>query len=74
MKDNGIGIALKDHHEIFAVFKRLDTTGKYEGTGAGLSIVKSIIDDHGGKIWVVSDTGQGSEFHFSIPKALEVQA
>ncbi len=74
VKDNGIGIAPKDHHEIFAVFKRLDTTGKYEGTGAGLSIVKSIIDDHGGKIWVVSDTGQGSEFHFSIPKALEVQA
>lgn len=71
VKDNGIGIAPKDHDDIFGIFKRLDTSGKYEGTGAGLSIVKNIIDDHGGKVWVVSDIGQGSEFHFSIPKALE---
>ncbi|MBF0388127.1 MAG: HAMP domain-containing protein, partial [Candidatus Omnitrophica bacterium] len=72
VKDNGIGIEAQHYQDIFAIFKRLDNSGKYEGTGAGLSIVKNIIDDHGGKVWVVSDIGQGSEFHFTIPKALEV--
>jgi len=72
VKDNGIGIAPKDHEEIFGMFKRLDTSEKYEGTGAGLSIVKSIVDDHGGKIWLESDLGKGAAFHFSIPKGLEI--
>ena len=72
VKDNGIGVDPEHHNDIFAIFKRLDTSGKYEGTGAGLSIVKSIIDDHGGKVWIVSEIGQGAEFHFTIPKALEV--
>lgn len=71
VKDNGIGIAPEHHQEIFEIFKRLDASEKYEGTGAGLSIVKSVIDDHGGRIWIVSDAGQGSEFHFTIPKGLE---
>jgi signal transduction histidine kinase len=71
VKDNGIGIDPKNHQEIFAIFKRLDTSEKYEGTGAGLSIVKSVIDDHGGRIWVESELGKGAEFHFTIPKALE---
>lgn len=72
VKDNGIGIAPEHHDDIFDMFKRLDNSGKYEGTGAGLSIVKSIIDDHGGKIWVESSLGKGSAFHFTIPKGLEV--
>jgi signal transduction histidine kinase len=71
IRDNGIGIAPEHHQEIFDIFKRLDVSEKYEGTGAGLSIVKSVIDDHGGRIWVVSDVGQGSEFHFTIPKGLQ---
>jgi|GEM_PF-989109 len=70
VKDNGIGIDPKHYEDIFSIFKRLDTTGKYEGTGAGLSIVKSIIDDHGGRVWVTSEVGKGSEFHFTIPKVL----
>ncbi|MBF0122057.1 MAG: HAMP domain-containing protein [Candidatus Omnitrophica bacterium] len=69
--DNGIGIAPENHDEIFAVFKRLDTSDKYEGTGVGLGIVKSVIDDHGGKIWIDSDLGKGATFHFTIPKGLE---
>ncbi|MBF0484998.1 MAG: HAMP domain-containing protein [Candidatus Omnitrophica bacterium] len=72
VKDNGIGIAPEHHNEIFAIFKRLDAAKDYEGTGAGLSIVKSVIDDHGGKVWVESDVGKGSEFHFTIPKGLEI--
>ncbi len=74
VRDNGVGIAPEHHDEIFAIFKRLDTSGKYEGTGVGLSIVKSVIDDHGGSVWVISDVGRGSEFHFTIPKALENHA
>ena len=72
VKDNGIGIAPEHHQEVFEIFKRLDVSEKYEGTGAGLSIVKSVIDDHGGKIWIISDVGQGAEFHFTIPKGLSV--
>lgn len=72
VKDNGIGIDPRHHDEIFAIFKRLDVSGKYEGTGAGLSIVQNVVSDHGGKVWVASEVGQGSEFHFTIPKALEV--
>ena len=71
VKDNGIGIAPEHHQEIFDIFKRLDVSEKYEGTGAGLSIVKSVVDDHGGRIWVVSDLGQGAEFHFTVPKGLK---
>ncbi len=72
IKDNGIGIPPEHHEDIFAIFKRLDISEKYEGTGAGLSIVKSVIDDHGGKIWIISKPGHGAEFHFTIPKKLEV--
>ena len=72
IRDNGIGIAPENHEEIFAIFKRVDTSDKYEGTGVGLGIVKSVIDDHGGKIWIESDLGKGATFHFTIPKGLEI--
>jgi two-component system, chemotaxis family, sensor kinase Cph1 len=72
VKDNGIGIDPKHHQEIFDIFKRLDTVEAYEGTGAGLSIVKSIVEGHGGKVWIFSEAGKGAEFHFSIPKGLRV--
>ncbi len=71
VKDNGIGIAPQSHDEVFAMFKRLDVSEKFEGTGAGLSIAKSVVDDHGGRIWIVSDVGLGAEFHFTIPKGLK---
>jgi len=71
VKDNGIGIDPKYHDEVFGLFKRLHTLEEYEGTGAGLSIVKRVIDDHGGKIWVESELGKGAAFYFTIPKNLE---
>ncbi|MBF0522523.1 MAG: HAMP domain-containing protein [Candidatus Omnitrophica bacterium] len=70
VKDNGIGIAPDYHDAIFEIFRRVETSQDYEGTGVGLSIVKSVIDDHGGKIWVESSPGQGAAFHFIIPKIM----
>jgi light-regulated signal transduction histidine kinase (bacteriophytochrome) len=68
VKDNGIGIDKKYHQEIFEIFRRLHTSDEYEGTGAGLTIVKKIIDDHGGSIWVESNEGAGAAFFFTLPK------
>ncbi|WP_155748290.1 ATP-binding protein [Scytonema sp. UIC 10036] len=69
VKDNGIGIREKHLETIFRIFKRLHAPGKYAGgTGAGLTIVKKIIERHDGKIWVESADGQGSTFYFTLPK------
>jgi signal transduction histidine kinase len=70
VKDNGIGIDPKYHSQVFGLFKRLHTSKEYEGTGAGLSIVKRVVDDHGGKIWIDSGLGKGATFYFTIPKDL----
>ncbi len=73
VKDNGIGIEKEYHEKIFGLFKKLHKESEYAGTGAGLSIVKQIIEDHGGKIWVKSDLGRGAEFYFTIPDNLKTQ-
>jgi signal transduction histidine kinase len=73
VKDNGIGIDKKYHNEIFGIFKRLHTQEEYEGTGAGLSIVKRIIDDHKGQIRLDSEPGKGATFYFTIPKEIPQQ-
>ena len=70
VKDNGIGIDPQYHSQVFGIFKRLHTDKEYEGTGAGLSIIKRIIDDHQGKIWIDSKLGSGATFYFTIPKDL----
>ncbi|MGB9978374.1 PAS domain S-box protein [Methanobacterium sp.] len=66
--DNGIGIEKEYKNKIFEVFKRLHSMGKYEGTGIGLSVVKRIIEQYGGRIWVESELGKGSTFYFTLPK------
>ena len=71
VKDNGIGIDPQYHGQIFDLFRRLHTNKEYEGTGAGLSIVKRIVEDHGGRVWVESELGQGAIFNFTIPKSLK---
>ena len=68
VSDNGIGIAEEYKEKIFQIFKRLNSKDKYKGSGIGLSICRRIINHHGGEIWVESELGKGSSFHFTIPK------
>ncbi len=68
VKDNGIGIDPQDHERIFGYFNRLNKSSDYEGNGIGLSIVQKAIEDHGGRVWVESQLGQGAIFYFTLPK------
>ena len=67
--DTGIGIPRSDQPRIFERFYRVDAARSREagGTGLGLAIAKHLIEVHGGRIWVESEVGEGSQFHFSVP-------
>ena len=65
--DNGPGIEEKYHDKIFQVFQTLGTRKDVDSTGIGLALVKRIIEKWGGKVWVVSELGQGSTFFFTMP-------
>ena len=66
IQDNGIGIDKRFFDKIFVIFQRLNP--EYEGSGAGLAIVKKIIELYQGQIWLESEIGKGTTFYFSLPK------
>ena len=75
IEDNGKGIAAKDLGKIFERFYRTDASRNSStgGSGIGLSIVKKIIEDHGGYIWATSKGGEGTCLHFVIRKYREAE-
>jgi len=73
VKDNGPGIPEKYHLKIFQIFQTLQARDKIEGTGIGLSLVKKIIENSHGKIWVKSKKNEGTAFYFTLPKVLTLK-
>lgn len=67
VKDNGIGIKSAHLQKVFTAFDRLNLPGTFEGSGLGLALCQRAVQLHGGKIWVESEPGKGSSFHFTYP-------
>jgi PAS domain S-box-containing protein len=70
IKDNGVGFAQQHADSLFAPFKRLHGQ-EYSGSGVGLAICRRIVENHGGRIWAESTIGEGSSFHFTLPRDLQ---
>jgi len=65
VRDNGMGIDINQHERVFDLFSKLDSNS--EGTGAGLAIVKRIVEVHRGRIWIESGLGKGCTVCFTLP-------
>lgn len=71
--DNGMGIPCKEYERIFAPLQRLHDES-IPGTGFGLAVCRRIVERHGGRIWVESELGAGSKFHFTLPASVAANA
>jgi len=67
VEDNGIGFEMKYYDKIFEIFQRLHLSEDYPGTGVGLAVVRKAVERLGGKIWAVSEPGEGSTFFMELP-------
>ncbi len=68
VQDNGPGIDRRHWERVFQLFQSLKTRDATESTGIGLSLVKKIVEMYGGRIWLESELGQGTTFHFTLPR------
>lgn len=71
VSDTGEGIPREHFERIFKIFQTLKPRDEVESTGIGLTIVKKVVEQYGGRIWVESQLGQGSVFRFTVPKSLQ---
>ena len=68
VEDNGPGISSEYHEKVFQIFQTLEARDQIENTGVGLAIVKKIVEENGGKVWVESERGSGAKFIFTWKK------
>ncbi len=70
MSDAGVGFPVEESERIFKAF----FTTKPQGTGMGLSISRTIVESHGGRLWAIANIGRGATFYFSLPTEAEAVA
>jgi signal transduction histidine kinase len=70
VSDSGVGLPVEESDRIFKAF----FTTKPQGTGMGLSISRTIVESHSGRLWVSANTGRGATFHFCLPTETKVVA
>lgn len=67
VRDNGIGFRQEHAERAFGLFQRLHADDRFEGTGAGLAIVRRVVERHAGRVWAISEPGEGTTIAFVLP-------